>query len=246
MHDIEADTPFFGSRALDARIQSSDRPFKLWYSLVLNFGRRNLTYPDDRLPAFSGMAQHFQQILDGTYLAGLWKEDLMVGLLWRMEDPGRVSVYRAPSWSWPSVEGGFLGWNRWLFDATDFTAEVLDVRTRVSGLNPYGRVSAGKLSMAGKLAPLPSFLLEDDSEIGPVDWREFLIRWDRHGGPGIGTCLFRMHRMACLILQPVQGRPGVWTRVGSLVTAVPPQPRSALTIEVLDGYGWREDVVSIL
>ena len=71
---------------------------------------------------------------------------------------------------------GFLGWVLWLFHTTDFMAEVLDVPTHVSGLDPYGRVSAGKLSMAGKLAPLPLFLLEDDSEIGPVEWREYLFR----------------------------------------------------------------------
>ena len=52
--------------------------------------------------------------------------------------------------------------------------------------------------------------------------------------------------MACLILQPLQGRQGVWTRVGVLVPAVPPHNRTVLTVGTLDGYEWWDEVVSIL
>ena len=208
-HDIEALVPFFGSRALDATFEREERPFKLWYSLAKSFGRRNLTFPADRLPAFSGMAQRFQNILRATYLAGIWKEDIYRGLVWDMSFPGRDVAYRAPTWSWVSVEGGLLTWAVRFYNvpSEEFVVELLDVWVRVSGHNPYGRVTAGKLTISRKIASIPPFLFEDDSEIGAVDWRQHLRRWDR-GLPGIGSCFLRLHESACVVLEPVAGKIG--------------------------------------
>lgn len=42
----------------------------------------------------------------GDYLAGMWRVDLTVDLLWRVTGTGtRPSTCRAPSWSWASVDG---------------------------------------------------------------------------------------------------------------------------------------------
>jgi hypothetical protein len=44
--------------------------------------------------------------LQDDYLAGLWKKDLLYGLLWDGHLNGTTApVYRAPSWSWASVDG---------------------------------------------------------------------------------------------------------------------------------------------
>jgi hypothetical protein len=240
VHNIEALIPFFGSRALDATFEKDERPFKLWYSLVTAFGRRNLSFAADRLPALSGMAHRFQNILRANYLAGIWEEDICRGLVWSMGAPGRHVAYRAPTWSWASVDGDNFRWAVTLFNAEseDFAVKVLDVWVRVSGLNPYGRVIAGKLTIYGKIAPIPAFLFGDDSEVGAVDWRQYLL-WDR-GLPGIESYFLRLHQNAYMILEPVAGKLSTYIRIGFINTAL------ALTIRVLDSYEWRFKVISIL
>ena len=248
VHDIQDNVTFFGSRPLDARFREGDRPFKLWYALVQNFGRRNLSFAADILPAFSGMAQHFQAILKASYVAGLWQEDIHRGLMWPMSEPGQHVAYRSPSWSWAAVEGGYLGWHVWLYNATEFEADVLDLRVRVEGLDPFGRVSSGKLTLLGHIAPIPSFFHDDESEVGSVDWRPHLLTWDRVEAPVIGSVLLRLHHNMCLILQPVRGRNGLWTRIGTLATAMEDERKERITatIGLLDSYEWRLAVVSIV
>jgi hypothetical protein len=89
--------------------------FARWYSLLEDFSRRNITHSSDRLPAIEGLAQEVRRRHGYMYVAGLWKEDLIHGLLWtalRGNDKNtnakaliRVVPSAAPSWSWASVEG---------------------------------------------------------------------------------------------------------------------------------------------
>jgi hypothetical protein len=61
-----------------------------WYSLVQNFTTRELTYPSDVLPALSGIASKISEIYGLHYVAGLWVEDLQLGLLWQSGPPNNV------------------------------------------------------------------------------------------------------------------------------------------------------------
>lgn len=93
-----------------------------WYGKVEDYTSRFLTKESDKLVAFSGYARDFRQELlpDGTYLAGLWKEHFLGCLLWRIRrdlrqpgqrhpfaafEPRRPMEYRAPTWSWASLDG---------------------------------------------------------------------------------------------------------------------------------------------
>ncbi|KAM5362497.1 hypothetical protein ACJA88_013996 [Fusarium oxysporum] len=68
----------------------------------------------DKLPALSGLAQQRKQVRGGVYLAGLWQDSLLHDLCWyhvrNYNDPTsggvgrRSALYRAPSWSWASVD----------------------------------------------------------------------------------------------------------------------------------------------
>jgi len=114
---------------MDARL---DRPtlLDLWYNAVSDYSNRSLTYDTDKLPAISGIAAKLQTILNYKYLAGLWQEDIIHGLLWHNgSNPMRLDVwpwvydsafkeemeslpvlkvpssYIAPSWSWASFQG---------------------------------------------------------------------------------------------------------------------------------------------
>jgi hypothetical protein len=95
-----------------------DDPFRLWHRVVEEYTRRKLTVPSDKLIAISGIARRFEEKVIGSrpeaespsYLAGLWKRNLMVDLLWTVNDDAadetrHVAKYRAPSWSWASMDG---------------------------------------------------------------------------------------------------------------------------------------------
>ncbi|OCL09963.1 HET-domain-containing protein [Glonium stellatum] len=80
-----------------------------WGLVVEMYTECALTFPGDKLVAIAGVTQPFTQML-GEHLAGLWRYYLPFELLWSVDSSlGDVAVrpsqYRAPSWSWASVEG---------------------------------------------------------------------------------------------------------------------------------------------
>ncbi|MCJ1401641.1 hypothetical protein MMC11_004858 [Xylographa trunciseda] len=79
-----------------------------WYTVVEQYSLRKLTVLNDKLPALASLACCFRDLLEDSYHCGLFGSDLHRGLLWQTQD--RLSAryatsYRAPSWSWASVDG---------------------------------------------------------------------------------------------------------------------------------------------
>ena len=85
--------------------------YQIWRSLVENYTRRRLTVASDRLPALSGIAQKFKEAWSDELYAGHWKRQFIPMLSWRrsgMREQGYyppLLEYRAPSWSWASIDG---------------------------------------------------------------------------------------------------------------------------------------------
>jgi ankyrin repeat protein len=79
-----------------------------WYSLIELFSQTRLTYPSDALLALTYVARHIMGTLRFLCVAGVWREDLPRGLLWKartrssLERPG---IQIAPSWSCVSLIG---------------------------------------------------------------------------------------------------------------------------------------------
>jgi hypothetical protein len=97
---------------------------RLWYEIVKEYSPRLLGKSSDRLIALSGLAETYATILVGDeYLAGLWRMDMIRGLLWRTPQAkllGAVEAqcssrmtYAAPSWSWASAGVGLVVENDW-------------------------------------------------------------------------------------------------------------------------------------
>lgn len=63
---------------------------------------RRLTRRTDILHALAGLVTKFENILNDTYLNGLWQNDLRIGLSWTI-DYGGKRLSSLPSWSWASV-----------------------------------------------------------------------------------------------------------------------------------------------
>jgi len=95
--------------------QNSDQDlnrYHLWNRILGSYMRCDLTCEEDKLIALSGIAKDMH-LLDDEYLAGLWRRQLPGQLLWKINDckqanglpSRRPHNYRAPSWSWASVDG---------------------------------------------------------------------------------------------------------------------------------------------
>ena len=100
--------------------QEEGNPLAGWADVVENYTSRELTVGDDKLPAVAAVAEKYARatapnpIPATDYLAGLWRRDLAPHLLWRVWDPSKTSRpqrYRAPSWSWASLNGAIYPWN---------------------------------------------------------------------------------------------------------------------------------------
>ena len=77
-------------------------PNEYWTAIVKDYTRSNLTYDSDKLVAIAGLAKATLRVMDvsnDSYLAGLWRKDLAVDLLWRVAASGTgPATYIAPSW----------------------------------------------------------------------------------------------------------------------------------------------------
>jgi hypothetical protein len=140
--------------------------WQYWRNLISSYSRLDITYRTDVLPALSGLASQIALITGGTYLAGLWKEDIHRELLWTKEgSPAAPNPERVPpTWSWASTqqEGinkqGYLRFpledlaiphENFIWDETCFL--LLESRMTIPGKNPHGQPSEGVLRVSGFL-----------------------------------------------------------------------------------------------
>jgi hypothetical protein len=81
-----------------------------WQATVMQYSKLQLTRPSDKLPALSGCAKDIGALTGDRYLAGLWRGTFAEGMLWTVVPPidqPRPVTWRAPSWSWASVEATY-------------------------------------------------------------------------------------------------------------------------------------------
>ena len=90
-----------------------------WEHVVVDFTARRITDPKDKLPALAGLASCFAARTGDAYVAGCWRRDILYDLCWMAGSDARVTErhhrelppttrcpsWRAPSWSWASVDG---------------------------------------------------------------------------------------------------------------------------------------------
>jgi hypothetical protein len=80
-----------------------------WYKMITKYSRRHLTYESDGLRALAGLEKGIIRTHGSTYCAGLWKEDLQIGLAWYVakayESANDPSL---PSWSWVARRGHLI------------------------------------------------------------------------------------------------------------------------------------------
>ncbi|KAK1775307.1 heterokaryon incompatibility protein-domain-containing protein [Copromyces sp. CBS 386.78] len=156
----------------------------VWHRLVSDYTKLHLTFEKDLFPAISGLAREMGTVRavlhagagkaqETGYYAGLWKDSLVRDLCWKVDydktilsseanDDGRHKTWmdrphewRAPTWSWGSVNGPvkFLGQRYGRRDFFKPRCEVLNVSCTPAGSDEMGEIIRGKLVLRGKLVP---------------------------------------------------------------------------------------------
>ena len=187
------------------------------------------------------------------YIAGMWSKNLKTDLLWESswDDPDhlpkRPSEWRAPTWSWASIDGPvvYSKADTILQNDEDFEPTyggVGDQHVTLRGQDPYGQITAASLMLKGDARwvkvsrPSESSLLQSQWEVyssSEETKRIGVFTQDIEGEiplDGIAMCLRAAHSdtlgSICLFLAPVEidGEPaGIFYRrigIGSLEPVV--------------------------
>jgi hypothetical protein len=170
------------SRAISSTERLSKREIYLsrWYDVVAMYTRRDMTAVADKLPAMDGLAATLKDVINDTYVYGLWRTDLHRGLLWHtwLNSPWKHprGGYRAPTWSWACRDGPVVfdkstcqpGWKSLI--------QVIDIVPH-SKCSCCHETRGAQLELTAEVAPLKSVLL---ASIDPSDGEEEWYRndWD--------------------------------------------------------------------
>ncbi len=139
-----------------------------WQIIVEYYTQRQLTNHADKLSALSGLAQ---VVIDShgfgasAYLAGLWSDSLVKGLLWHVRGPRpprRYTTYRAPSWSWASVDGAVKYFTEHYQFRFEEEVVISEAKCDASSLDPTGRVRAGYIILSGRILPVRIAVIHGD------------------------------------------------------------------------------------
>ncbi|KAK0647057.1 heterokaryon incompatibility protein-domain-containing protein [Cercophora newfieldiana] len=138
-----------------------------WMHIVELYSSRTLTNPADKFHAIAGIAQKFQAVTGDTYCAGLWQSAILEGLAWRRQrgqqatraycdsvddDTGCEKKWRAPTWSWASLDGSVQYDQDYILPRMDPVARVHSALVKNTAPdNPFGDVQWGHVLIEGWL-----------------------------------------------------------------------------------------------
>jgi hypothetical protein len=129
-----------------------------WNDVVEQYCHTELTHSSDKLPALASIASKEATLNGSRYLAGLWEQDLMSGLLWLRPRPGCLpSSYIAPTFSWASAIGrvSYFEAKLHIGHRPYFHARLLNAKIELKDPNfPFGEVSAGCIRLHALLIPM--------------------------------------------------------------------------------------------
>jgi hypothetical protein len=226
--------------------QGLKSPSARWERIILDYTARYVTHENDKLPALSGIAKVIQSRTGDQYLSGLWRNDILRQLCWHTDtyllkriDFQKPKGYRAPSWSWASIDGNISFHSE--PEVARFHAAFVDCTVQPLFANdPLGRVKNGTLVLEGRLKQFearwesekgfPRFYGPEGSHVGPIwpntvgrnvpeeiraEWRE-MKPW----------CLQMSARHSLVLLPVKDDGSGHFQRVG---------------IAIIEKSGWFED-----
>jgi hypothetical protein len=201
-----------------------------WLSILEDYTKRSLTMSEDKLPAIAGVARKVAAVLDDVYVAGHFKSSILLSLLWRRGLGNRANVYRAPSWSWASWEGG-VWWPKQIYVFWKTLSVVKKHCTKLTDANnPFGQVKSGYLTLHGPVATLStSSIKTDHSEFTAKDEAvEGLQSSEVHFFFDTQPVVFHWDVVTLLVITVYDD--GLWIQERGLILteAVPEKPTTSL------------------
>lgn len=226
--------PFARTRLKDSRGDL----FTAWERTVCEFSSRKLSVQSDKLPALSGIAAKYYQSTQFEYLAGLWKQNITGGLSWRhthlvygsVIPPSVPTNYRAPSWSWASVDGNIT--YHPVIAQKGFKPRISLLSSSIQlkdPSSPFGECLSGSITLRGFLLPARvqdgtmELILNDGRKKKMAVWMDKRDKWpdQRHSTKKRrGSVVFCLELGVAqdegcgLVLSAVAGRKGVFRRDG--------------------------------
>jgi hypothetical protein len=194
MEEHECECGFFESSLVDDEGLGEKRRYRpvneaevfgwlyaVWWKVVKDYSRMDLTFDKDIFPALSGVAQAHREARGSRYLAGLWEESLVYDLMWylpqHLQVPGtdnrivlqpRPQKWRAPSWSWASIKSA-IHYN--LYAGFDSTLSIEEVEMMPLGLDDTGELEDAHLIVSGEISSVTIHGLPKDASHSSVKFK---------------------------------------------------------------------------
>jgi hypothetical protein len=242
--------PLIGDRA-PPMIRKNEY-MRIWCGILEQYTKCRLTFLNDKLVAISGIARLFCQPLADTYCAGLWTRRMPIELLWTrgMRDFPKPALpkstqecYRAPSWSWASIDEPITPshFHDHYQDRVIILVETKSCHATTKTGDAFSEILSGVIRLSGflskmKLRPIP------DSE-SVTHWSAFLKDMWLHDADFLGLprvildhkppdphemlCLPILlyfdgeeWELECLILVAIEGKKDTFERFGRLTIPV--------------------------
>lgn len=215
---------------------AAEDKFTNWQRIVTSYMSKGISFEKDRIPALAGLATQMQAAGAGQYLAGLWRDNLVLDLLWECFLRKRANPYKAPTWSWASTEGVLsVSYppmkNNGGHYIDKIRAKIIDVQWETYGHELNSSIKRGSLTIAAPLIEVDIRPRESD-----VQYPEYFeIRYKGMRAPVIRDLQDddRTDRIFCLligearvnsysiihglILQQSAHESGVFERIGSMI-----------------------------
>ena len=169
---------FYHRSQSGSNMSPMERFWLSWRSIVLDYSSRSLTLEKDKLAAIAGLASVIQAKIGIQYIAGMWNTRFYIEyeLCWKASrkadgrQPYRPTEYRAPTWSWASVEGNISYMHKKDYDITGDTrlAFVENVEIETFDGTAAGPVKSASMQIEGPLkVSYPRFSSDDYTQAKP-------------------------------------------------------------------------------
>jgi hypothetical protein len=208
--------------------------YRAWQGFVNWYSRCALTFREDRVVAFAGIAQQLSKVPGGELVAGLWRSQIVNDLCWSIQDdlgPRQHESWLAPTWSWISLNAG-VTWYWSVTQGAKDTAELIRVETET---RPSGALKSGYLDL--RCRPLAAVLQHGTRElvfksdgacrhfwISPSGWRPDDTRFQQgvhdifivvlQEGTGFARSCDPTNRICGLVLVPTEQEGTAFERAG--------------------------------
>ena len=146
--------------AADLRHRPSTLPSVVWPQIVRVFSGSQLTQETDKCTAISGIAEEIHTSTGDRYVAGMWQSCFVPQMSWqsrhdanKCEDIVARSPlkYRAPSWSWLSIDGHISLWKDARVNDCKVVFDVLNIEVENTTRNQFGSIRSAQIVGCGML-----------------------------------------------------------------------------------------------